>query len=291
MRKVLPIILLVLVSASCKKMIEPIRIQMPGTYWSYSVGDQTARVTFPDGRHASVLQKDLTSHACQALHGTYSTDGHRVLLTGENWPSEIRFVRTFSHLKNNSTNKNMTPLSPVAHSNLAGSVWATMADNNLNLVFFDHDGTCVDATYRNVIHKEGTAYGWKWGRREYLLSGDKLTVGSVTGTLYEDFIQVDTVAVFNAAPEQGGTATSALNGTVWTYDTAGFPGLLIFTSGSTFTRVLVSSGIVYYTLNGTYQLSGTSLTMTDGADINETCQLSADRFTFLEKDYVKVTLP
>ena len=77
---------------------------------------------------------------------------------------------------------------------------------------------------------------------------------------------------------------------IWKYDTAGYPGLIIFTSGSTFTRIITGSRVMYAFMNGTYTLTGTGLNMTAG-EIKETCQLSADRFTFLEKNYVKVTLP
>ena len=278
-----------LASAGCSKWVmDPLRLDITHTFWSYSIQDQTARIAFPDGEHASIVQMDMASRACQALHGTYTLDGHRVLLTGDNWPDNIKFVRTFTHLKNNSTNKNLTPLAPVTHKSLAGSVWTTMSDNNLNIVFFDHDGTCLDATYINAIRKEGLKYGWQWNRKDYSFNGSNLAVGGVTATTFEDFIQVGNISVLNTAPavEHGGS--SALVGTIWTYITPDFPGLIVFTSDSTFTRVLVSSGVVYTFLNGTYRLSGTTLSMTDGADINETCQVS-DRFTFSEKEYVKVS--
>lgn len=291
MRKYLLIIAVVLLSASCKKMMDPVRVQMPGTYWSYSLGTQIARITFPDGKHASVLQFDLETGANQALHGTYSTDGHSVLLTGDNWPNDIKFVRTFTHLKNNSNNDNMTPLSPASHENLAGSVWATMVNDDLSIAFFDYDGTCVDAYFPNANHKEGHPYGWQWTRKDYTLSGKRLMIGAgLEATLFEDFMMVDTLAVMQAAPAVADAGSSVLSGTVWAYDTSGYPGLLVFTSGSTFTRILASSRVVYVTTNGTYQLSGTELTMTTG-DVKETCQLSADRFTFFEREYVKVTLP
>lgn len=290
MRKYLIIITAVLLSVSCKKMMEPVRVQMPGTYWLYSTEDQTARVAFPDDVHVSVLQWDLATGTCQAQHGTYTTDGHRVEVTGENW-DDILFVRTFTHLKNSKTNKNLTPLSTVSHDNLAGSVWTTMVNDNLNIVFFDHDGTCLDASFPNANHKEGYPYGWEWARKDYSLSGSQLMVGTgIKATLFDDFMLVDTLAVLRSAPSVEAQATSALSGTVWTYDTAAFPGLIVFTSGNTFTRILAASRINYQFLNGTYQLSGTELTMTAG-DVKETCQLSADRFTFFEKDYVKVTLP
>ena len=292
MRNTFIIIAAALLSAACSKYVmDPLRIDITGTYWSYSVEDQTARVVFPDGEHASVLQWDYKTNACQAEHGTYSLDGHRVLLTGENWPNDIKFVRTFSHLKNNSSNKNLTPLKPVSHSNLAGSVWTTLVNDNLEIVFFDQDGTCLESSFPNVNHKEGYPYGWQWNRKDYSLSGTQLIVGSgIKATLYDDFMQVDTLSVLRSGPAVENPGTSALAGTVWKYDSAGYPGLIIFTSGSTFTRILTSSRVVYAFMNGTYTLTGTDLNMTAG-EIKETCQLSADRFTFLEKDYVKVTLP
>lgn len=265
---------------------------MPGTYWAFSTETQTARVCFTDDTHVSVLQTDSPTRASQAEHGTYITDGHEVLLNGDNWPKSIKFVRTFSHLKNNSNSKNLTPLYPAEHESLAGSVWTTMVNDNLNMVFFGHDGTCVDATFINAIRQEGKPYRWQWSRKDYTLSGSTLTVGDgIKATLYEDFMKVDTLCVLRTAPAVHGSGSSALAGTIWTYETSGYSGLIVFTSGSTFTRVLVNSRVVYTFMNGTYQLSGTSLSMTDGEEIKETCQLSADRFTFLEKNYVKVTLP
>lgn len=296
MKKAIVILITALASFSCSKVVmDPLRLDIPGTFWSYSAQDQTARVTFPDGKHASVLQIDFGNKACVAQHGTYSIDGHRVILEGEGWPNEIKFVRTFSHLKNNSTNKNLTPLKPVAHKSLAGSIWTTTLDDNLHITFFDHDGTCVEANYANAIRKEGPKYGWDFGRKDYTLDGQNLMVG--TGkkiTLFEDFMIVDTLAVLRTAPSVENPGASVMSGTIWTYDVNSYPGLVIFTSGSTFTRIMtgLNSGRLIYTfLNGTYQLSGTTLTMTEGEDINETCQLSADRFTFLDRPFRKITLP
>ncbi|MBP5333717.1 MAG: hypothetical protein J6Y66_06075 [Bacteroidales bacterium] len=292
MRKIFSAAVLILAAASCSKYVmDPLRLEIDNTFWSYSTETQTARVCFPDGEHASVLQLDMNTNSFQAVHGTYSLDGHRVLLTGDNWPNDIKFVRTFTHLKNNSTNRNLTPLKPAAWDNLAGSVWTTLVADDLHLVFFDHDGTCVEATFGNVVHKEGKPYGWEWSRKDYSLNGTKLEAGSVRATMFEDFLLADNISVFRTSPTVENTGSAALAGTVWTYDSSGYPGLIIFTSASTFTRVLVASRVVYVALTGTYKLSGAELTMTDGAEIKETCQLSADRFTFLEKNYVKVTLP
>lgn len=294
MKKVLPIILLVLVSASCKKMMEPIRIQMPGTAWFYATDTQTARVCFEDESHVSVLQSEMASGAHQSIHGTYETDGHRVDCQGANWPNSIRFVRTFSHLKNSSTNKNLTPLKTMEHTSVAGSIWATMEEDNFHFAFFSPDGTCLDGTFLNANHKEGYPIGWKWNRKDYTHSGNKVTAGSFSATLYEDFLVTDTLTVMQMAPSVEDKGTSPLAGTVWTLNTSGYPGVIVFNSSNTFTRFLVSSRVVFYANNGSYELNGTSLTMDLGGNdgqLKETCQLSADRFTFLEKNYVKVTLP
>ena len=269
--------------------MDPLRIDLNHTFWYYATETQTARVCFPDDSHASVLQIDMTTNACQAEHGTYELDGHRVLLTGYNWPNSIKFARTFSHLKHNSTNENLTPVKPSSCGNLAGSVWTTMVNDNLNIVFFDHDGSCLDASYQNVVRKEGKPYGWQWKRENYAISGNFIQAGPFSATCYNDFLQIDTLSVLMTAPAVENSGTSPLAGTVWTYSTSGYPGLIIFTSANTFTRVLSSSRLIYSIMNGTYQVSGSSITMTDGGEIKETCQISADRFTFLERTYALVT--
>ena len=292
MRKYIIIIAAALASVSCSKLVmDPLRLDINGTYWTYSTDTQTARMAFPDNEHVSVLQWDLGTNSCQAEHGTYELDGHRVLLSGNNWSRDVKLVRTFTHLKNSSTNKNMTPLKPVPHESLAGSVWTTMENDNLHLAFFDYDGTCLDATFINANRKEGKPYGWQWTRNDYSLSGSDLQVGAgVKATLYDDMMQVDTLTVLRTAPALNAPGSSALAGTVWRYQSSDYPGIIIFTSGSTFTRVIVGSRILYQFMNGTYQLNGTELFMTDG-EIKETCQLSTDRFTFFEKTFVKVSLP
>ena len=138
MRKpLLTALALLLALTSCSKLVmDPLRIQMPGTYWSYSVEGQTARVCFPDDKHVSILQEDFSTGYFQAQNGTYHTDGHRVICEGADWSSPIQFVRTFSHLKNSKTNRNLTPLGPFSHERLAGSVWATMVNGDLRLAAF-----------------------------------------------------------------------------------------------------------------------------------------------------------
>jgi len=277
--------------SSC--IIDPLYIQMPQTYWSYSVETQTARVCFPDDTHASVLQlitDGQQAGTIQAQHGTYTTDGHRVILTGEEWSNNIQFVRTFSHLKNNSTNRNMTPLKPQSHQSLAGSIWCSMVNNNLEVSRFLDDGTCIQASFNNVTHEEGIPYGWKWGKQNYTLSGNRLDADSMHATLFEDFMVVDTLAILIAKePSEEDNASNALAGTYWTSGgMSTYPGLLIFTGNDTFTRIQVASKFIYQVKHGTYAYNGSSISFClDGKE--ETCPLDGNRFTFFEVQYTKDT--
>ena len=292
MRKVLLFLVVALASVSCSKLVmDPLRIKIDGTCWLYATETQTARVCFPDDHHVTILQRDNESGYLQSQNGTYELDGHRVLCNGEDWSSTIKFVRTFSHLKNNSTNKNLTPVAVQAHDNLSGSIWGTIVGGDLRFAFFKKDGDCVEGTYRNVAHKEGFPYGWEWQQAPYTLDGNRLEAGPKSAVLYEDFLLVDTLAVFcNSPVPEASEATSELEGTVWVYDTNAAAGVIIFTSGSTFTRMLGVSQLIFATLTGTYSLQGTTLRMEAG-DIKETCQLQGGRFTFSEKTYAKLTLP
>ena len=298
MRKFLIIIIALLASVACSKVVmDPLRLQIPGTYWSAATETQGARITFPDNNHVSVIQVNYSTGASQAEHGTYTLDGHRVQLSGTNWSDNILLVRTFTHLKNSKTNKNMDPMFPVSYDSVAGSVWTTMVNDNFHMAFFDHDGTCVNTTFINANHKEGFDYGWEFGRKDYSLDGSKLEVGSIKATLFEDFMVVDTLAVLITAPAPGVTGgQSPLSGTVWTLQTTGYPGLIVFTSDSTFTRILTGSRINYVFCNGTYQLNGTTLTLTYG-DVKEApCEISDGKFTVFEekvyeRTYAKATLP
>lgn len=290
MKKAFYLLTILVLSVSCKAMIDPIRIPVEGTSWSYSTDDQTARVCFQDNRHVSIIQLDYDSGNIQSEHGTYDLDGHSVLCKGNDWSKDVKFVRTFSHLKNSSTNKNLTPVSPQSYSTIEGSIWAGLVNRNLQLVYFIGNGNCLQGTFSNVIHEEGVPYGWEWSKKSFTHTGSQVEAGSVKGTLYDRFMALDTLAVMVAsyAPESEGT--SALTGTVWTYDGGGYPGVIIFTSDAEFTRVFATSKIVHEVKTGTYKLEGTSLTMTlDGK--NETCQLEGGRFTFFDKTYAKVTLP
>lgn len=288
MKKILYILSVIVLASSCKAMIEPLRISLDGTYWLYETDEQTARVCFTDDIHVSIIQLDIATGYTQNLHGTYELDGHSVKCNGENWPKEIKFVRTFSHLKNNSTNKNLTPLSPQSHGNLKGSVWASIINLNLHLAYFMADGNCLEGVYKNFTHEEGVPYGWEWKKQPFTVNGNQLKAGPFKATLYESFMVVDTLAVRAASLAPKSDKQSALTGTVWRYE--GSAGAIVFTSDTEFTRILVSSKIIYEADNGTYSLDGTSLEMTLD-DKKETCQLESGRFRFMDKAYAKVTLP
>ena len=290
MKKGLYILSILILASSCKAAMEPLRVQVPGTFWLYETDTQTARVCFNDDTHINILQNDLPTGYVQSLNGTYYCNGHAVICNGENWPNEIRFVRTFSHLKNNSTNENLTPLSPQSHSRVDGGVWAAIVKRNLHFAYFMADSTCVEGTFKNVILEEGVPHGWEWKKQKYDHAGSQLKAGAFKATLYDTFMVVDTLAVMVASPVPESTGTSAVTGTVWTYETSGLPGAIVFTSDVDFTRILVSSGIVHEADAGTYKLQGTSLEMTLD-DKKETCQIEGGRFTFFEKTYAKVTLP
>ena len=285
-----------LMVSSC--IIDPLYIQMPETYWSYdaetSSGHVEARVIFEDDVHASVLQIVEDSGTSQSQHGTYTTDGHRVILSGEGWSNNIQFVRTFSHLKNNSTNRNMTPIKPASHESLAGSVWVSIVNTDMHIALYDENGKCTQATYNNVLRREGIPYGWEWRRCNYTLSGNQLSADGKSATLFDDFMVIDTLAALRAVPESKDNGTNALKGTFWsTTLTSGshiFPGVMVFNSSNTFVRVIAASELVYQVKSGTYTTDGESITFKLD-DIEETCPLSGNRFTHYELDYVLEATP
>lgn len=282
-----------LMVSSC--IVDPLYIRMSGTYWSYSKDEQTARVCFEDDYHTSVLQYVESGNSygsTQAIHGTYTTDGHQVLLSGNNWTNDIKFVRTFSHLKNNSTSKNLTPLKPQSYSGLGGSVWASMVNGDFEVAWFSSDGKCNHAVYKNVPREEGKPYGWQWHESDYTINGNQLCYGDKSATLFEDFMVIDTLAVLRAAPVTDDSATDALTGTFWTalFQNGNniLPGAIVFNGTGTFTRFIVASEIVYQARTGSYTFNGESITLTLN-DKEETCPLGGDRFTYSGLTFTKTT--
>lgn len=296
MKKILLFLSILALTASCKAIMEPVRVQLPGTYWSYATDDATANICFPDDTRIIVLQLSIDACAVEALHGTYTTDGHRVEANGDDWGRTIKFVRTFSHLKNNSTNKDMTPVYPAA-SQLKGSVWGTIENQNLHVAYFSEDN-CFDATFKHIAREEGQDYGWEWNQKDYTVNGNQLEAGSFKATLFDTFMIVDgTYGVFSVAPAVDQAGSSALKGTVWATEdeSTQLPALVVFTSSSKFVRIVTYSKTIFKYTSGTYDLQGTSLSL-KWDDIEETCQIEGGRFTLFKdtvnsQTFSKVTLP
>ena len=259
-------------------------INIDGTYWSITSDTQEAIPCFVDDTHASIIQINLVNKYYQTQHGTFSLDGHRVEIDADN--TEIRFTRTFSHLKN-SKNKNFSSMYAGAPSQPVGSVWATQKDADLLFTYLGPDGKYLSGTYANMTRKEGIDYGWSFTGGTYAVNGSHITTDKATGTFFGgkvlswDTYSVPLVSV-SALPE----GSSSLEGTVWTLQSADYPGFILFTSATEFTRVLSLSNIVFGVLSGTYTLKGNSLEFTtDSQELNRVVTLEGDRFTYLEKTY------
>lgn len=279
---VLAAMLVMVLASSCKK--DALYIQMPDRVWEYAVASQFARIVFCGEDKASVLQADVSTGYAQASHGPYTTDGHSVDIAGE---TSTHLVRTFSHLKHSSANKNLTELQPQSWSTLKKSVWTTVVDGDGYLAFFDKYGKCVQGFYRNIVRKEGYPFGWEWSKLDYSLSGSTLSCKGVTGVLYKDVIRLPKYGALCSAFPVEEDATSSLEGTLWTLKSDGYPGVLIFNSAQHFTRILLMSAIVWEVKNGTYSVEADGLHL-QMAEFKETCPISEGRFTFLNKTYVLV---
>ncbi len=282
-RKFYVFALIILAVTSCGK--NGLYINVANSLWEIHTETQIGFVGFLGEDCASTIQTDFTQGYTQVMNGTYTVDGHAVDIapyvgTGN------RLVRTFSHLKN-SRNKNLTRLSPDAPENLEGSVWVVLEKANLHFVHFRADGKVIGGYYPNVVRQEGHSYGWNWGASSYSLSDNRLSMGTGNGgTLYhKDLLALDEFCVPCASTLKGKYSTSgALAGTVWAYQSSGYPGFIIFTSDTEFTRILVMSNVIFGTLSGTYELKGNSLVM-DTEELHETCNIAGDQFVYLEKTY------
>lgn len=265
---------------SCK--MEFLRIRISGTTWSQEKGDVRAFVHFDENGRATVLQRDNASGAVQVSHGTYSADGHAVIiLTDEG--SSLKLVRTFSHLKS-STNKNFYSIYPEEYQSISQSIWASMKQDDFRMYFFKPDGKALQLVFKNARHEEGVPYGWEKTEEAYNLTGSYLAVGNGSATLFPEVMLKDDIWYMHC-PSGEDKGTSAVNGTVWTYQTNGFPGIILFNTNGSFTRILVSSRILFQISQGSYTQSGNTLSMTlDGK--TETCEIVGGVFTFMEKTYV-----
>lgn len=268
-----------LVAVSCN--IDWVYIQVPNTNWTITQDEQQAFVHFGAGDRCCILQRSNVNGAVQFINGTYLADGHAVDVLSDEGSSN-RLIRTFSHLKN-SKNKNFSTFKPQDYENVDNTVWTSLKQDNFRILYFSDDGRMTAAGFDNVRHEEGVPYGWYQKGTTYTHSGNHVGFGQESGTLFPEVMLVEDVW-FMHFPVGENTGTSALKGTLWTYETTSYPGIIIFDSNSSFTRVLVASRILYQVSRGTYTLKGNTITMTlDGK--TEECLVANDRFTFMERTY------
>lgn len=272
--------LALLTALSCN--IDFLYLQLPGTSWSLEQGDTRAFVHFEPSGRVTIVQRNNASGQVQFTNGEYMTDGHSVVVSTDEGSSN-KLVRTFSHLKSNSTNKNFSSLRPQSFETLSGSVWTSLKQDNLSVYFFGPEGKARHWAFENVRHEEGVPYGWSEEEETYSLSGSHVAMEKASATLFPEVMLVDDVWYVHF-PTVESRGTSALEGTAWKFVTGSYPGILIFNTADTFTRVLVGSRILFQVSQGTYTQEGSEITFTlDGK--TEICTLADNRFTFLERTY------
>ena len=277
--------LFLLIAVSCGK--NGLYIHMDNTMWEITNEEQSGWLSFPDGEHVSLLQINHEEKAYRTMNGTYTVDGHRVIMSMDD--NVIKATRTFSHLKN-SSNKNYRKPSPLAPKKLKGSLWVGLKERNLRFIYFSDDSVCKEGHFENVSHKEGFPYGWSWKQVNFSAAGSQLQIDGEDAVFYESFLRFNStlIPMVSSLEEETTPSTSSLKGTVWTYETKSYPGFIIFTSASEFTRVLVQSDVSFITLQGTYTLKGNSLEFkTDSKELNQICSISGGKFTYLERTYSK----
>lgn len=286
MKRYLLALSVLLLSVSCGK--NGLYISVDNTNWEYTLNDQSAWVCFRDDEHASIVQANYGSNYFQTMHGTFIVDGHRVDVTTDS--KFTRLIRTFSHLKN-SSNKNFTPLSPLAPERVEGSLLVYLQDKNLRFTFLSPDKKYRQGLFKNVTHQEGIPYGWEWKSGPWSCSGNLLEAGDFKGTFFRgDLLVMASAAAPLVSTSKVTSGTSSLAGSVWTYQTSSYPGFIIFQSATEFSRILVSSENIFSILQGKYSVKENSLEfVTDSKELNETCALSGNMFTYLEKTYSLVT--
>lgn len=292
MKRFFYVLLTVLLAAtSCGK--NGLYINVDGTFWTIVSGTQQAWPCFLDDTHVCLVQVNRDGKMYQNLDGTFVVDGHRVKVTNTNNTTNL-FVRTFSHLKN-SSNKNFTPVSSGAPSQTDGTLWVTTVDNTVHVLFL-YKGDYLSGTYENITRKEGFEYGWNWDSGTYQATGSRVTLTTPDGTAVNGtFFDRSLLAVQNIAFPLVSTATalegrSSLQGTLWEYESSGYPGFILFTSATEFTRILLASNTIFSYLTGTYTLKNNSLEFhTDSQELNETCTIEDGAFTYLERTYLLST--
>ena len=279
-------LLLVVFTTSCGK--KGIYLYVGGGVYKIQESAQEAIVSFPDDDFASVIQINTAQTAFQTMNGTYTAKGHNLdLLLGDN---SVHLVRTFSHIKSSSKNKNLIPMKPTAPGDLTGSVWAVAANNNFYFAWFRPDGRFTSGRYYNITRQEGIPYKWLWSIDPYTINGNQITSDGFSGTFYEgEALMLQTLSVPHVT-DLAGLASfnkSELTGTVWTGYNGVCPAVIIFTSDTEFTRLVVSSATVFTWTTGTYALYGSSLTMWVG-ELSDECSIADGTLTFFERKYTWV---
>lgn len=273
------VLLTLLAAVSCN--IDFMYIQMPNTSWSITEGDQRAFAHFSTNGRATILQRNTESSAVQMINGTYTADGHAVDVVSDEG-STNRLIRTFSHLKS-SKNKNFSTFKPEDYADVDNTVWATILRDNLHVYYFEPDGTSKFYTFVNVRHEEGLPYGWSREIGTYSLVGSHLSIGNESAILFPEVMLVDDTWYMHFPPNED-TGKSDLKGTAWTYVTSSFPGMIIFDTNSSFTRILVASRILFQASRGTYTQDGDVITMTLDGKI-EQAVIADGKFTFMERTF------
>ena len=255
-------------------------VQLPGSSWTLTVNDKKAFLHF-EQENACLMQRDIATGDVLVYNGTYTAKGHAVTVSIEDG-STVKVVRTFSHLKN-SSNKNYSSFSPSSDYTVDNTVWVNIYQKNFRVMYLSTEGQAKSFEFANMIHEEGIPYGWKQGSKAYTRAGNQMSVGDRNFTLFpETMLSEDTWYMHFDNLE--GTGSSELKGSAWTLRTGGYPGIIVFNTGGTFTRVLTSSFTRYQVMQGTYSLSGDQLTLTMG-DKTEQCTVAGNSFTFMEKTY------
>ena len=272
---------MLLMTVSCSKILEPLYIGITNTTWSYTLDDQRAFIRFGTDDRVTIVQRNNGNGAVQFNNGTYSVDGHAVDILSDEGASN-RLVRTFSHLKN-SSNKNFSTYKPQEYTSMDYSVWTSLRKDVFRVIYFTPDGKTKQASFKNVIHEEGVPYGWEQGETTFTLSGSHLDMGKESAILFDEVMLVDDVW-FMHFPVNENKGNSDLTGTMWTYHTSSYPGIIIFDTNSSFTRILLSSRILYQVNRGTYVQTGDVVTMTLNGK-TEDCLIEGNSFTYLERTY------
>lgn len=290
MRRALTFIIIIAAAASlasCSKLLEPLYIHLPGTEWVYELNGKRAYIHFDLDGTACVLQKDLATGAIQENHGTYSCDGHRATISCEDGTA-FNLIRTFTNLKN-SKNKDMGRLTVQKPSQREQSVWVGVNDGDLYVYYFPNEDQLTLASFVVTKYEEGVPMSWEVKDMPFTAGNYIWTVDGNTAWLFSDIMLLDN-RWHVTFPEPEGSGNSDLVGSIWYYmgGTSTSPGLLIFDTGHSFSRVQIYSGTQMIFDRGVYALNGDTLTMTLNGK-SDNCTISGENtFHFMERTYKRL---